>query len=407
VSPYYPPYGVGGAEDSTFVLARALRARGHDVRVLTLRLGDAAPDTDVPVETVDVGASTAAGKPLRPRTFDAPALQLRVARAVARAARDADIVHCQTLHLLPAAFLGARAARTPIAVTIRDLGGVCPLGVCLLDGPRVPHDCGVRRLETTCVPRFRDLYGGPSRVRHAVAALVRFATARARSLLVRRCNAVYAISADIAELYVAARLTRPASATVLPNAAELPTEATRGPRQYAIYAGKVSHGKGGAQLLDAAAVVHAAHPDFSLVVAGYAEAPWVERLERAPGVEYVGRVPRSRLADLYRGARLAVVPSIWPEALGRAALEASAAGVPVVASRAGGLPEVVIHEETGLLVAPRDVTALADAVARLWTDEAFARTLGEAGRRRISGAFSTDSISARAEILYASLLSPS
>lgn len=78
------------------------------------------------------------------------------------------------------------------------------------------------------------------------------------------------------------------------------------------------------------------------------------------------------------------------EGLGSAALAALAHGVPVVASRVGGLPEIVRHEETGLLVDRNEPELIRGAVFRLLEDDAFAIRLGEAGRRLVEQQFTLD-----------------
>jgi glycosyltransferase involved in cell wall biosynthesis len=405
VCPYYPPYSVGGAEESTFALAAALRERGHDVRVLALRMGPELPATDVPVETVDVGlGQREPGRPLRPRQYENPLVQWRVARRVRLLAAEADLVHCQTTHLLPAAYAGARLARVPIVATIRDLDAVCPLSVCLLEHTRVPRDCGLRRLERTCVPEFASVYGHPSRARLSASSFVFFLTARLRAALLRRCAAVYAVGSDLGPLHVAAGLLREGSVEVLPNIANAGDVSPNGRGAYAVYAGKVSPGKGATYLLDAVERVRAEEPAFRLVVAGYAAEPTRTRLVATAGVDWLGRVPRARVLDLYRSARYAVVPSVWPEPFPRAALEAAAAGLPVVATRAGGTPDVVEDGRTGVLVAPRSATELAAAMLQLWRDPARCRELGGAARRAVETRFSADAICGRAESLYARVL---
>ena len=96
---------------------------------------------------------------------------------------------------------------------------------------------------------------------------------------------------------------------------------------------------------------------------------------------------RPDAAELLGGADICVVPSVWEEAFGLAALEPMARGVAVVATRVGGVPEVVVDGETGLLVPPGDEAALAAALERLLSDAALRRRLGEAGRRRAAELF--------------------
>jgi len=99
---------------------------------------------------------------------------------------------------------------------------------------------------------------------------------------------------------------------------------------------------------------------------------------------------RDDAADLAGGADVCVVPSLWQEAFGLAALEPMARGVPVIASRVGGLPEVVRDGETGLLVTPGDEAELAGAMRRLLLDPAERKRLGANGRRRAVAHFSPD-----------------
>lgn len=99
---------------------------------------------------------------------------------------------------------------------------------------------------------------------------------------------------------------------------------------------------------------------------------------------------RDDAPDLAAGADICVVPSVWEEAFGLAALEPMAHGIPVVASRVGGLPEVVVHEETGLLVPPGDEDALAGALRRLLAEPETRRKFGENGRRRAEALFSRE-----------------
>jgi len=91
---------------------------------------------------------------------------------------------------------------------------------------------------------------------------------------------------------------------------------------------------------------------------------------------------RRDVAACLAAADVVALPSLQ-EGLGVAALEAMAAGRPVVASRVGGLAEAVVHEETGLLVPPGDPTALATALARLARDPGLRARLGAAGRARV------------------------
>jgi glycosyltransferase involved in cell wall biosynthesis len=97
------------------------------------------------------------------------------------------------------------------------------------------------------------------------------------------------------------------------------------------------------------------------------------------------------------------MPSLH-EGLGVAALEAMAAGKPVIASRVGGLQEAVLDGITGMLVAPRDPDALASAIAKLVASPASAESMGHQGRARVGEAFSLQRMALRNERYYRELL---
>jgi glycosyltransferase involved in cell wall biosynthesis len=134
--------------------------------------------------------------------------------------------------------------------------------------------------------------------------------------------------------------------------------------------------KGGDVLLAAWPRVRDAVPDARLRVAGGSIAG------NDDGIAFLGRLSRAEVADELDRALVLVVPS-RSEGLGRVVLEAHARGRPVVATRVGGLPELVEDGVTGLLVEPDDPAALADAVAALLADHPRAVAMGAEARRRV------------------------
>ncbi len=122
-----------------------------------------------------------------------------------------------------------------------------------------------------------------------------------------------------------------------------------------------------------------------------------------PAVMFTGRVPAADMPAVYARGTVAVLPSL-EEAFGLPLVEAMASGLPTVATRIGGMPELLVDGETGLLVAPDDAAALADALVRLLTDPALASRLGAGGRARAVERFSWDVVAERALSLYLPLI---
>ena len=118
-------------------------------------------------------------------------------------------------------------------------------------------------------------------------------------------------------------------------------------------------------------------------------------------VKFLGYVAKPE--DFLSRIDIFVMPSLF-EGLGVAALEAMAAGKPVVATRVGGLAESVLDGQTGILVAPRDGRALADAIARLTGDPSMAQRMGLQGRQRALEHFTLTQMAAQNEAYYYELL---
>ncbi|MHB1561330.1 MAG: glycosyltransferase [Isosphaeraceae bacterium] len=106
----------------------------------------------------------------------------------------------------------------------------------------------------------------------------------------------------------------------------------------------------------------------------------------------VGWCSQAELPGHYRAADICLVPTIAQEGLSRTSVEAMASGIPVVASRIGGLPFTVSDEVTGLLCEPGDPASLARQIARLLDDPRLRRRMGQEGRRRFEEEFTWESV---------------
>jgi glycosyltransferase involved in cell wall biosynthesis len=166
-----------------------------------------------------------------------------------------------------------------------------------------------------------------------------------------------------------------------PVAVDVPEVAHR--PNVVLFLGRLDAAKGIYDLLDAIAAVRATVPDVRLVCAGDGDqvgvARYAERLEIAEAVKFTGRVGPSGKRALLEHAAVFALPS-YDEALPLGLLEAMSAGIPVVATKVGGIPEVVVDGASGLLLAPGDKAGLQRSLARVLSDRALANRLGAAAR---------------------------
>lgn len=167
--------------------------------------------------------------------------------------------------------------------------------------------------------------------------------------------------------------------------------------------------KGLAVLIEALPLIAAHIPDISLLMAGPASesdqaeiASRIRRIGATDRTTLLGQVDRAALARACWHCTALVLPS-HAEALGVSILEGMAAGLPVVATRVGGIPEIIRSEAEGLLVPPGDAGQLAEAIVRLLTDETLRRQLAHAGPMRAQ-AFSVGAMVAEIKAIYGALL---
>jgi glycosyltransferase involved in cell wall biosynthesis len=284
-----------------------------------------------------------------------------VAHAVRRT--GARVVHAHNVQpsLGWRALAAAREAGARVVLHLHNYRLVCAVGTCFTHG----QDC-TRCHGRNTSPGVRLNCRGGSRAESAayaagLALWQRRLTASADAFVVPSAFALGRLEALGAPLGGRAR--------VIPSVQrELAERSRAAAGEYALYAGRLAEEKGVADAIAASRVA-----GVPLVVAG--DGPLRDALGAAAAgapVRFAGRVDAAELARLRAGAAVALVPSRYAEILPLAALEAMAAGVPVVASRAGGLAEIV--PEAGLHP-PGDVQAMAERIRALWRDAAA----GEAG----------------------------
>jgi glycosyltransferase involved in cell wall biosynthesis len=176
-------------------------------------------------------------------------------------------------------------------------------------------------------------------------------------------------------------------------------------RPRVVFVGRVVRAKGVETLVAATALART--PGLQVLLVGDGpERPYVERLARRHGVadrvHVTGFVSHKRIPAVLRSADLIVLPSFYEE-LGTVLIEAMQVGVPAVATRVGGIPELVEHGTTGLLVEPGEPAALAAAIDTILADRELARRLGANAMRR-APEYDMDRLGAQVHGLYERVL---
>ncbi|PWB82114.1 MAG: hypothetical protein C3F08_00455 [Candidatus Methylomirabilota bacterium] len=284
-----------------------------------------------------------------------------------------DVAHVHNLYPLfsPSVLVALRRAGVPVVMTVHNHFHTCPTANHLCKG-RICERC-VGGREYHCV--LQDCRGN---LFESVGYALRSMTARKLRLFTDNVTMVIALNQFAKERLVKAGFDEE-RVVVLPNMVEVPEtpiDASRG--RYVVFSGRMCPEKGVATLLDAARRT----PEIPIRLLGGGPTLEEYSADAPPNATFLGQITGERVVEQYRGARFLVVPSLWFEGCPLVILEAMSNGLPVIASRIGGLPELVDDGVTGLLFEPGDAEELANKMRALWLDTATCRKMGQAGRGR-------------------------
>jgi glycosyltransferase involved in cell wall biosynthesis len=414
----FPPV-CGGSGWSTYELARGLRARGHEISIVTPAPGRIS------------GVTETAYDGFRVREFGAPAPNVPYLRNYYKSEKltksltdylltllrsdPHDIVHAQHVMTTLAGIAAAKAAGVPAVATVRDYWPVCYWSDLLhtRDGLDLCPACTPGNMRVCIQPRAGALWP-------LALPMIPYMRANldAKRAGLASAEAVIAVSTRIAaDLRARAPELAGTRIEVIPNPVNIAAlveagsgkleagnrKPEAGSTPYALYLGKLAPNKGTQYLVD---VVTKADLDWTLIVAGDGpDRAAVEQHARASGraIEFRGWVDKQESARLLAGASMLIFPSRGPESLSRVLIEAGALGVPIAAMDTGGTREIVEPDVTGLL--SRTPEELARDVRRLRDDPALRRRLADTARRKVEREFDADVVVRRVETLYGELMS--
>ena len=370
---------VGGEERHVHDLSVALIARGHEVALATL-WHEGSPVFEI-AEGIRIYRIRGSMQRIallfseQGRQHSPPFPDPEVTEALRRIIEQErpDIVHAH--NWMVHSFTPLKAwSKARLVVTLHDTSLVCP------QKRYMYHDavCSGPTL-AKCLPCATQHYGVAKGVPTTLANWV------AQRIERHTVDMFLPVSQAIAD--VAMLDTHPTPYRVVPNfVANNVEDVSEEPEillpalpngDYLLFVGDVRRDKGVDVLLQAYAGIQTAVP---LVLIGRAVHDFTTPVP--PNVQILPSRSHNAIMQAWRGCTIALAPSIWLEAFGIVAIEAMAMGRPLIASRIGGLADVVVDNETGILVPPGDEHALRDAMQKLLASPELRVRMGEAARQR-------------------------
>jgi glycosyltransferase involved in cell wall biosynthesis len=377
----------GGAEIATLSLRDGLRRRGHEALLLATDVRGSVPSQ------ADV-ACTGGGAGYRGRLVQTANFSARRAMQRTLAEFDPDVVHVGLFLTQLSPLILPLLRDVPSVYYAHWLRAICPTGSKQLPDDRTcGSSAGIACYRSGCVP-LRDWFPLMGQMH-----------------LTRRWRGTFRrIVANSEATRTALEADGFTNVSVIPCG--VPTRA-RGPalggaplvgEPVACFSGRLTRQKGVHVLLAAWRSVRDALPHAQLLIAGDGPERVVLEATAPPGVTFLGAVPHADLHRATEAAWVQVVPSSGFEGLGLAAVEAMMRGRAVVASRIGGLSEVVQPDVTGALVEPNDPASLATALIALLGDRDRCEQLGARAREVAERSFSQDTYVDRLLALYEGLV---
>jgi glycosyltransferase involved in cell wall biosynthesis len=328
---HFPPKGLAGTEIATYFMAVHLAQRGHNVHVITIL------DEGLPGESCEKGFYIYRIPLIRIRIFGAFFYWYNVFMKIRKI--DPDLVHVQSLVAGMPALISKKLWRIPYVVWGQGSDVYFPKGYIQLTNKMIMKNAGSAIALTKDMKRaMQDIYA--------------------------RDIAIVPNGINMADLSDEPRRRN---------------EEDHGKR--VLYVGRLSPVKGVQYLIRAMKQVHDTIPDAKLIIIGHGrERKMLETLSKELGiqkhVQFSGEVPHEKVLSFMQQADVFVLPSL-SEGFPMVIVEALACGLPVVASRVGGMPEIITNDTNGYLVEAKDAEALAEKILVLLQDEKLRKKISD------------------------------
>lgn len=403
---FYPPV-LGGLERHVKDLSEALAARGHQVAVITLRQGGWNHEMPAYEEAGGVrlyrirGTTSRAEKLLfvderrsYAPPFPDPELTLAIRRILAK--EKPDVVHAH--NWLSFSYLPLKQwSGAKLVITLHEFGLSCGKWTFIHEdsfctGPEwgkcrrclVDHYGAVKGLITLV---------GQRAMRRSQDRLIDMYVPVSQAVAAGSQLVGSGLPYEVVPNFIPDKIAPPPAAFA-DKLAQLPHE------PFMLFVGSFGKQKGIDVLLEAYRGLETAVP---LVLIGYELSDFpLSQLNIPPNVHIFKNWPNTAVMAAWRRSSIGLIPSNWPEPSPTVVMEAMVAGVPVIASRVGGIPDIVAEGQTGLLVPPGDAAALQQAMHQLINNPDMCQQMGQAAQQRVTQ-FQAQTVVARIEKIYQTL----
>lgn len=386
---------MGGVELQVQALAHALLSKGHEVRIATVRQPGQARlvyDGPIPVHRIEGLLTRLPSFRRNARRYPPPFPDPLLTRSLRRFALDVrpDVVQSHGWVSFSAA-VALRGLDTRLISSVRDYGYACAVRTLLQNDVRICAGPAPGKCERCASKKYGVIKG-------LIAAM---GVRASRPYLASRTDVFHAVSGYVAEATERDVLLeqRGTSVVVIPD---IVISSDRSPREtltlpegpFVLFVGALQPHKGIGTLLDVYAR-EVSLPPLVLIGTRWPDTPthW------PPGILVHENVPHSQVLEAIDRAQICVVPSIWPDPLPGVVREIMSRGKPVIASRVGGIVDMIVDDVSGVLVKPGDVRELGAQLLALAHDGERRRRLASAAQQD-AARFTPEYIAAGFESLY-------
>lgn len=357
---FFIPFDRGGSEWSTYDLATLLSQKGYKVTIITLNFGNTPQQTINGIKIIRMPFPIKLKNPkdsLAPfwtnniiwfiySTFFCFYLSLK---------NKYQILHVQNNEFIPAAVITSKILRRPVVATFRDYQSICPLGFCLW---KTNKACNFKNYLREDFEFFYENYVEDKK--NIKYNLLKLATIRSKIMqkfiyfFAKRVDYKIGVSKKVAEIFEENGIS---NLQVIHNVVDIRLKPSAKSGDQIVYVGRLSKGKGVDLICECLPEIFEKipHAFLKIIGSGYLGpilTKTIEKYNLKSKVVPSGQLPHDAVLKLIRDASLVIVPSLWPEPLPRAAIEAIVLGTPVVATNVGGIGEIVITNRYGILTEP-------------------------------------------------------